>query len=377
MKRKYILIFLASFLIISLFLAYDPLSREKPKPDEQDFFVGIDVAYDNAEEIKRLIDEISPYTNLFLLGSTGILHNNTKLNEIVQHLDDKNLHFIVYAEDPRFLSSLGEVQTKWGDRFLGLEYEDEMGGSQLDLWEYRPVKEAADYSDAANHFVEAISGYLAFQPIPLSPAPADFRLFTADYALYWFDYEAGYDVVLAEFGWNYSRQLNVGLCRGAATVQDKEWGVIVTWTYDHPPYIESGDRLYEDLVLAYENGAKYVLVFDSNEEYTEGILQQEHFDALKRFWRYKEDNPRSSVQDSNRVAYVLPKDFAYGFRGPNDKIWGLWEADAFSFEVSENLGKMLEQYGSRLDIIYNDALQLDSAYSKYIFWNGTTRNPKL
>ena len=50
-------------------------------------------------------------------------------------------------------------------------------------------------------------------------------LFTADYALYWFDYKAGYDVLSREFGWNHSRLLNLALCRGAASVQGKEWGL--------------------------------------------------------------------------------------------------------------------------------------------------------
>ena len=118
-----------------------------------------------------------------------------------------------------------------------------------------------------------------------------------------------------------------------------------------------------------------VIVFDSNEGYTGGILEQEHFDALEQFWEYVKANPRRNDQNSDRVAYVLPKDFGYGFRGPNDKIWGLWVADAFSFEVSENLGKLLDQYDSELDIIYDEGLELDSTYSKYIFWNGTTRNP--
>jgi hypothetical protein len=246
-----------------------------------------------------------------------------------------------------------------------------MGGSQLDVWEFRSVDYATNHSDAANQFVYAVGQYLNRQWIPFRPVPSDFHLFTADYALYWFDYEAGYDVVLAEFGWNYSRQLNVALCRGAAAVQDKEWGVIVAWTYDSPPYIESGSELYDDLVLAYENGAKYVVVFDSNKDYTGGILQQEHLEALKRFWQYKEDHPRSMDQSGERVAYVLPRDYAYGFRGPNDKIWGLWEADEFSFEISENLGALLEQYGDRLDVIYDDGLVLDATYGKYIFWNNT------
>jgi hypothetical protein len=184
-------------------------------------------------------------------------------------------------------------------------------------------------------------------------------------------------VILAQFGWNYSRQLNVALCRGAARVQNKEWGVMITWTYNNPPYIESGTELYNDLVIAYENGAKYILVFDSNKEYTQGILQKEHLEALKQFWNYTNNNPRTSEALSERVAYVLPKDYGYGFRGPDDKIWGLWEADAFSYELCVNLDSLMEQYGTKLDIIYDDGLELGNAYgyNKLIFWNGTVYVP--
>jgi hypothetical protein len=371
MKAKYILFSIITILLVSFFLTYGFLSGEDNTENTLDFYFGLDVAYADIEEIKELIDEVSPYTNLFLIGSTGISHNTTKLNEVCQYLYEKDLYFIIYDENPRHLNTLNEIENKWGDKFLGLEYEDEMGGYQLDLGKYRIVVEAENHSDAANQFVEGINMYLNLQLFPLYPLPSDFQLFTADYALYWFDYKAGYAVVLAEFGWNYSRQLNVALCRGAATIQNKEWGAMITWTYSHPPYIESGAELYQDLVYAYENGAKYILVFDSNKEYTEGILTEEHFEALEQFWEYVKANPRESSQSSDRVAYVLPKDYAYGFRGPNDKIWGLWEADALSFEISENLGKLMLEYGVNLDIIYDDGLELDGTYSKYIFWNGT------
>ncbi len=375
MKVKYILVFIIPLLLASLFLKYGDLSNEDNSEDSIGLFFGIDVAYAEVEAIKEIIDEVSSYTNLFLIGSTGISHNTTKLNEVCQYLYERDFYFIVYDDTFRYLDSLNEVNNTWGDKFLGLQYEDEMGGSQLDLYKYRIVYEAENYSDAATQFVDGTNRYLNFQFFPGNPKPSDFHLFTVDYALYWFDYKAGYDVVLAEFGWNYSRQLNVALCRGAATIQNKEWGVMIAWTYSHPPYIESGTELYQDLIYAYENGAKYILVFDSNKEYTRGILTEEHFKALEQFWAYAQANPRRSNPSSERVAYVLPKDYAYGFRGPNDKIWGLWEADALSFVISENLGKILEQNGAKIDIIYDDGLKLDSTYSKYIFWNGTIHIP--
>ena len=97
----------------------------------------------------------------------------------------------------------------------------------------------------------------------------------------------------------------------------------------------------------------------------------EHLDALKKFWQYSQNNPRKSNLVSDRTAYVLPKDYAYGFRGPNDKIWGLWEADALSAPISIELGNLLQQYGSKLDIVYQEALGLGSTqeYKSIIYSN--------
>ncbi len=149
---------------------------------------------------------------------------------------------------------------------------------------------------------------------------------------------------------------------------------MITWTYTQPAdnisYLESGEKLYDDLVLAYDNGAKYILVFDTNKNYTQSTLKTEHLDALERFWQYSMGHPRPSGQLSDRVAYVLPKDCAYGFRGPNDTIWGLWQADDSSLKISTNLGEILHEYGTKLDIIYEDGLKPNNMpnYNELIFW---------
>jgi hypothetical protein len=343
------------------FFALELIQDEKP-----DVFVGVDVAYADIPVIKNLIDEISSYTNTFVIGSTGITNNSTKLDEVGQYLYDKGLYFIIYWDMPAEID-LGIFKRRWGDNFLGFYAHDEVGGHQLDRSEYRFVNKADNHTDAATQFVDDVNSLLIDHYTNIE----DFTLVTSDYALYWFDYEAGYDVVFAEFGWNYSRQLNIALNRGAATVQNKDWGVMITWTYNHSPYIESGKELYNDLVLAYENGAKYILVFDTNKNYTAGILEEEHLEALKQFWDYTKKNPRSIGTFSERTAFVLPKDFGYGFRGPEDKIWGLWEADALSLEISYHLGTLLEEYGTNLDIIYDDDIKIDELYGQYIFWNGT------
>jgi hypothetical protein len=106
-------------------------------------------------------------------------------------------------------------------------------------------------------------------------------------------------------------------------------------------------------------------------------LEEEHLDALKQFWQYVQDNPRKSAPIGDRVAYVLPKDYGYGFRGPNDKIWGLWEADSLSYNLSVSISSLLQEYGTQLDIIYDDGLQPDNTYgySKLIFWNSPSPSP--
>jgi len=366
-------ILLICLVLISSF-AFKPLSN-----DSLDLFVGIDVAYDKLDEIYELINEISSYTNLFVIGSTGISYNETKLGQVCHYLYEHNMYFMIFGVRPSRLLLLKSIEEKYPDNFLGVYFDDEQGGRQLDLHGHRWVFEAENYTDAATQFIDSSYNWLNRRYVQnetgANVAPSDFTLFTSDYAFYWFDYLAGYDAVFAQLGWNYSRQLNVALCRGAASVQKKDWGAIIAWTYNNAPYIEPGKELYNDLVLAYDTGAKFILVFDSNKEYTGGILKEEHFEALKNFWNYTKENPRKITSIGERVAYVLPKDFGYGFRGPEDKIWGLWEADNVSLKISTDLGFYLEEHNSKLDIIYDDGIETHNSYNKYVFWNGTIYVP--
>jgi hypothetical protein len=378
MKWKYfwIALLLVALLIGAFLLQLTLLGGVPSQGTPLSLFVGVDAAYDSLDEIKTLVDVISPYTNLFVLGSTGITDNTTKLDDACQYLYDKGLSFILFTEYQFPTQWLKTAKTRWGDQFLGFYIWDEVGGRQLDVCEWRPVEHAENYTHASTQFLTNITMYLKWVAYTY-PESANFTSFTSDYALYWFDYKAGYDVVFAEFGWNYSRQLNVALCRGAATAQNKDWGVMITWTYTEPPYyLESGEELYSDMVLAYQNGAKYIVLFDTNENYTHGTLQEDHLDALKRFWQYAENNPRTSDTANDRVAFVLPKDFAYGFRGPNDKIWGLEEANEFSYGLCISLNSHLEEYGTKLDVIYDEIEDCSLyPYNKIIFWNGTVLTP--
>jgi hypothetical protein len=377
MKIKWFLgIFLFTLLIILLFAEIDSYMKTYSNPAQVDVFIGVDAAYDGVENIKRLADEIKSYTNFFIIGSIGITFNITSLNEVSQYLYGNGLYFMTYAHKNRNLSFsqaqwVSDARQKWGSRFLGLYAYDEPGGYQIDRAQYRPVTEASNYTDATDKYVENLIG--ALNEFRVAWNVGNFPLLTSDYALYEFDYRAGYDVVLAEFAWNHSRPLNVALCRGAAALRNKDWGVMITYTYDTPPYLESGPELYNDMVTAYQNGAKYIVVFDYAKNFTKSILQEEHLEALRQFWQYVKDNPRTTEATDDRVAYVLPKDYGYGFRGPNDTIWGLWDADSLSSKIWNDANALVEQYKPLMDIIYEDDLQsVMSEYSKLIFWNGTT-----
>jgi hypothetical protein len=380
MKKNLKIIFLSFILIGSFFSGSFFIPKVQAK--SPDVFVGVDVAYQDMTQIKNLVDEISSYTNFFVIGCSAITRDKTKLEETCQYLYDKGLFFMVYQEWPTGytfpFSSVStwtdEAKTRWGEHFLGIYYLDESGGKQLDqkpLWTV--IKNPKDYSDAANQFNNRISNSVNWFKGGYTDSE-NLHLFMSDYALYWFDYKAGYNGLFAQFGANYSRQLNIALIRGAAIVQNKEWGVMITWTYTEPPYIESGPELYKDMITAYDNGAKYIIIFDTNQDYIQSILQNEHLDALKQFWQYIQNNPRKSAPENERTAYVLPKDYAYGFRGPTDKIWGLWQADNFSYQQSVNINNSLAKYGSALDIIYDDGLTKENtqAYQQLIYWNTTS-----
>jgi hypothetical protein len=332
-------------------------------------YVGVDVAYENLAATEQTVDKISSFANLLIVGCTGITYNETNLNEICQYTFARNMSFIIYTDSLSAVTQqwIENAKIQYGNRFLGLYLSDELGGRQLDQ-DTEIVTNALDYADAKMQFVNHINFWLNFFQNQTSHT----NLFTSDYALYNFDYQAGYDTVFAEFGWNYSRQLNIALCRGAATAQNKDWGAMITWTYTQPPYMESGPELYNDMIQAYENGAKYIIVFDTNKNYTQTTLKDEHYDAMQQFWQYIQNNPRKNPPLNTRTAYVLPDDYAYAFRGlPEDKIWGLWPADELTTDISMSIATLLQMIGANLDITYPDTSKPISSlgYQLIVYWN--------
>ena len=383
-RRKFALaIIVIAVLLSTLFLVHE-MSVRMNEYSTPKFFVGVEFAYNNVENCKALVDRVKNFTNLFVVGSLETTLDESNLNEVCDYVYDAGLYFFVFFISPMNETMyyrynyyphiwILEAKEKYGDRFLGTYAFDEPGGKQLDQGSFKMViaEDAKDYAEASEVYVENLYAHIEYYTY--LRIYEDYRVLTADYGLYWFDYKAGYDTVLAEFGWNHSRQLHVALCRGAARVQNKDWGVIVTWTYNGPPYIESGDELYNDMILAYHAGAKYVVVFNYPKIVRYGILTPEHFDAIKKFWNYIHTSPENHGIEGE-LAYVLPKDYGFGFRNPNDTIWGLWKADESSKKIWDDVNNLLDRYGSRLDIVYSDPEfnnAIKNRYNELIFWNET------
>lgn len=295
---------------------------------------------------------------------------------------------------PFHMAWLNKARERWGDKFLGVYLYDEPGGKQIDtgFWDRRAFGESdvwfaegnitafrnvSDYSDAANRFVRSLCRSGSMQHVINSSIPDSINsplpVFTSDYALYWFDYLAGYDAVFAELGWNHAETQHIALCRGAANVQNKQWGAIITWADDNPPYLANGAEMFRQMLTAYYAGARYLIIFNYPQVNPYGALTEEHFAAMERFWNQIHAFPGSVLEKvEGQVAFVLPKDYGWGMRNPDDKIWGFWFPDDLSPLIWENMNKLIEKYGLKLDIIYDDPqFNFVEKYSKIYFWNST------
>ena len=386
----------------------------------ENVYVGVTFGGNSVVEAEHLIDKVSSYTNLFVVDSWAIsgAPNSSALDEVCDYAVKANLSIIVYFNfiywnytyqlgnlynssswelqgvTPWHVEWLNQAKERWGDKFLGVYLYDEPGGKQIDLgyWngnqtmrtgaKITAFDNVTSYAQAAYDFTVGRQGILqsgSMQHVINSSIPnsvtSPLPVFTSDYALYWFDYEAGYSTVFTEIGNNEGingKIQAIDLCRGAATAQNKDWGAIITWVTDNPPSPESGSVMLKDMTMAYNAGAKYVVVFDY-EINGHGGLTDEQFNAIKQFW----NNIHSSSSDSQgkyygQVALVLPSNYGWGMRTPTDKIWGLWPADNESAQIWENTNKLIDKYGLNLDIVYADPqFNIQGKYSQTYLWNST------
>jgi hypothetical protein len=412
------LIVILAVSMLAVYMSYSNGSQAKADPNA---YVGIAFGGNTTAEAKVLIDKVKSYTNLFILdsGRNPISKNQSSVEEICDYAVSQGLSIIVnlgikdvttpsswnWFWQQQSLDSIKQNFTqRWGNKFLGIYYNDEPGGLQLDAdwWKfystygqnlsqvYPPhpaitalIQEYMDlwtamsngtfpinYDLESNFFVDnVLKGDPGLQNLTAAGIPA----FTSDYGLYWWDYLGGYNTIFAELGWNVSVTEQIALVKGAARMQDKDWGTMITWKYDMPPYLDSGDQIYNQMLTSYEAGAKYIAVF--NYPYdggAYGTLTNDQLNAIQRFWN---DITTKKLADlsSPDAALVLPSNFGWGVRNPNDTIWGFWTSDNRTQQVAIVTSMLLNYYGANLDIVYEDPAYpvTNVNYQHVYYWNST------
>jgi hypothetical protein len=400
-------IFLFLILIFSVFaiVVYLPNNPENGETYPVEPYFGVSFCGNTTAEAKLLIDRTKDYTNLFVLQSGLISKNETATNIICDYAVDSGLDFIVFfgwfdTDYPWQIPWLNFAKERWGNSFLGVYLFDEPGGIQLDYnWTYifHHVQEVdptfyqtiksyieenenqtvtRDYAEATKRYLHNLWTHIELKKL----SERSIKSFTSDYALYWFDYLAGYDTVFAELGWNQNTAKHIGLCRGAATIQQKDWGTIIVWKGRDPENekkgsYKTGQEMLDDMLISYETGANYIIIFNYPKDPPDnpyGILADEHFEAMQQFWSYMQHHPEEYGKTDAQAALVLPENYAWGMRYPEDKIWGYWGPDENSTQIWNLSQTLLDECGLALDIVYDDPnFPIADIYQEIYYWNYT------
>jgi len=416
-NRKYLTpIFLIMILAISGFGIYISHSNRNSASPNSTTYVGVAFGGNTTAEAKLLIDRVKSYTNLFVLdsGRNPISQNQSSIEEICDYAVSNGLNVIInlgirdVRDASRFwfwqhhLNNTQLWTVRWGSKFLGIYYDDEPGGIQLDgNWSdwfrnygqtflQRNFTTANDLNQIYLNMVAAMTNGTSPQNYDLeskffvqdllqrdgglNALKADgITTFTSDYCLYWFDYLGGYNVLFTQLGWNCSVSEQIALVKGAARLQNKTWGAILTWKYDSTPYLDTEDQIYNQMLFSYEAGAKYIVIFnypyDGNDY---GAMRDEQFIALQRFWNDVHGKKFANLSDPE-VALVLPKNYGWGMRFPNDTIWGFWPTDNKTQQIAMDTSKLLAEYSVSLDIVYDDPAYpvTNAGYQFVYYWNST------
>jgi len=389
---------------------YFPNYAEPETIDVVEPYFGISFCGKTAADAKLLIDLTKDYTNLFVLQSGPVSKNETATNIICDYAVDAGLDIIVFfgwfdTDHTWQLPWLDYAKNRWDESFLGVYLYDEPGGIQIDgSWSdvfhyykvtdpefYESISEylveenidqnvAKNYEEAKVRYLDYIIGHLQLSEL----TDRSIAAFSSDYALYWFDYLAGYDTIFVELGWHHDTQKHIALCRGAATVQQKDWGSIIVWNdidrendqrNDPRGDYKTGPEMLDDMLISYEAGADYVIVFNYPTDppgNPYGILTDEHFDVIQQFWSYMQQNPQDYGKTQGQAALVLPENYAWGMRHVDDRIWGYWGPDELSEQIWNLSQNLLDHYGLALDIVYDDQnYPLTDIYTEIIYWNST------
>jgi hypothetical protein len=396
--------------VISLVAVLWVPSRLAAGNKDSELYIGVSFCGNTTSEAKLLIDRVKGYTNLFVLQSWVVSRNQTAIYEICDYAVSQKLNIIV-----NLLSSSNQsdwywqfdvfktAEQRWGKQFLGAYYNDEPAGLQIDynwkaFWNqtskffsqnasasllhqmYAKVQDAeVNGTKPQNYDLEAqiFQAYFERDRGFKDLKSIGTKTFVSDYVLHWFDYLGGYDVVLAQFGYNNSYYKDIDFVRGAANLQNKQWGAIITWKYSAPPYLDSGEEIHQQMIAACEAGAKYIIIFDYPQigDNPYGAMMDEHFEALERFANDVMATAKmrtSSDLSKAQAVLVLPQNYGWGMRREDDVIWGYWGPDQRSPQIWDTFTKLILQYDIHLDIVYDDPnFPVTGKYEHIYFWNQT------
>src|SRR3990172_8987927 len=141
-KRSAITGALIALLLLALTVTWAPASTDSPaftihEGGEPSFYVGVTFGGNATAEAKLLIDRVKRFTNLFVIQSGPVSRNETAMTEISEYAIDAGLHLIVYfgwfdPQQPWQLPWLNNAKRRWGEKFLGVYFDDEPSGIPLD-----------------------------------------------------------------------------------------------------------------------------------------------------------------------------------------------------------------------------------------------------
>lgn len=417
-------VFLVIIVVVSTFAVYGSLQSDSQSTTniKNDPYVGVAFCGNTTAEAYALIDRTKNYTNLFVLdtGRSTLSRNESAVYTICDYATANGLSIIInlgidsVTEDDVTTwfwdANISDIKAnwtqRWGTKFLGMYYNDEVGGVQLDgSWQsfYTKVGDrlatidhpalrmlnqiklklqayADNKSSPDNYDLEAdfFVNYVLSDGDPGIGKlnRTDINAFTSDYGLYWWDYLGGFDVMLAELGWNASVAQQIAQVKGAARLQGKDWGTMITWKYDDVPFLDSAKSIYDQMLASYQAGAKYIMIFnyakDKNGTNTAEAMVDQHYMALYQFWH---DIHSKQYEDNSKpeAVLVLPRNYGWGMRNPNDTIWGFWPADSKTRQTAINMGKLLDWYGTKLDIVFEDSAYpvSNGNYTSIYYWNSS------
>ena len=319
----------------------------------------------------KMLDDYVEYKDL----ATGDSITKTKYGDIVVQktngvVINYDLNGVIHLYEPPLENSGSDIDSEatfYSNCTVNVVKPSADGFSFKSYQELMSVRPFKDINETAQRFYDRDKSNIDFLKVNST------KVFTSDYGLYWFDYLSGYDVVLGQVGWNLTLNQQIALMRGAANLQNKDWGVVITWKYQQPPYLDNGTEILNQMRTAYECGAKYFVLFNyyDSDENPYGTMKEEHFQALESFWNNVVKNPHI-IQGSVKAdsVLVLPKNYGWGMRWKEDKVWGIFKADEKTEQIWSLMQTTLQEHGLKTDIVYEDAeFRLPTGYQNIYTWN--------